>query len=37
MPIERDRVLFIHHADVAKAQGFNQCLNDSVMGHWFVG
>ncbi|PYV97235.1 MAG: hypothetical protein DMG89_15410 [Acidobacteria bacterium] len=35
--VERDCILFIHHADVAKAEGFNQCLNDDVMGHRFVG
>jgi hypothetical protein len=35
--VERDRILFIHHTDVAKAEGFNQGLNDDVMGHWLVG
>jgi len=35
--VERDRIFFIHHADVAKTQGFNQRLNDDVMGHWFMG
>src|SRR6266852_4981781 len=35
--VERDRVLLIHYADVAKAEGFNQCLNDDVMGHWIMG
>jgi len=27
----------IHHAEVAKAEGFNQCLNDDMMRHGFVG
>jgi hypothetical protein len=35
--VERDRVFLIHHADVAKAEGFNQRLNNDVMGHGSVG
>lgn len=35
--VERDCILFVHHTDMAKAEGFGQRLNDDVMGHWLVG
>jgi hypothetical protein len=30
-------IFFVHHGDVAKAQGFDQGLHDCVMWHRFVG
>jgi hypothetical protein len=35
--IERDCVFFIHHSNVAKAEGLNQGLNDDLMRHGLVG
>jgi len=35
--ISRDGVFFIDYADVAKAKGFNQSLNDFVVRHRSVG
>ena len=35
--VERHGIFFVHHTDVAKAEGFNQRLNDRVMRHWFMG
>ncbi len=35
--IGRDSVLLLDDSDVAKAQGFNQRLDDGVMWHRFMG